>query len=201
LLFSSNAKLIQPGAELAIPDDLLLDFVDGQFAGGIEINLNAVRLIVDRLRRPGDIGDGLGDHFQVAGNQRREECEREADAGGFELISGARGGDVEGGLLHRLRRVGAGTHKAPGFAVDADLAAEGVDLAGPVAWPVGIQLVADGPDGEVGIVGDEGHSGRAEGSGLISRVNGRDQCEKKQRKKTDLVFNQHDMIPVGRRKT
>ncbi len=94
------------------------------------------------------------------------------DAGGGEAVAGVGGGDGAGGLLHGGELAGGAAHEAHGFAVDAEEAGDGLGLAGPVDGVGGGEVVGVGPDGEVGVVGDEGCGGRAEGRELLGEEGG-----------------------------
>ncbi len=116
---------------------------------------------VDGFDGEGEVGDGAGEEVEVGQDGGGEEGEGELDAGRGEGVAGVGGGDGEGGLLHGGDAAGVVAHEAEGVAIDAEEAGEGLGLAGPVDG-VGVgEVVGVGPDGEVGVMGDQRCCGRA----------------------------------------
>ena len=109
------------------------------------------------------IGHGHGQHVRPVEQQRRGEGNAYAHAARDERGACAGGRDFEGFGLHGLVRVHAKEAVCP--AVDHGQAEQRLFLAGPVGGHGVGQMVGRAPDGEIGIVDNQGQRRKAIHSG------------------------------------
>ena len=161
LVARADGQDVGGGSLVAGEEDLLAVVAGGDVGIGGEIDADGVGLAVERTSGPGDVGDGAAEQIGVVEEAGGKEAEVKLDGAVAEAIAGVGGGDLHGELVERRHGAGIEAHDAIGLAVDADEARELLGMAGPVTGGRVGELIGVRPDGEVGVVGDEGRAGRA----------------------------------------
>ena len=124
-----------------------------------EAQRHIVRLSVRAFGGHVHIGHGHGQHVRPVEQQRGGEGDVYAHAGCDERGAGAGGRDLEGLGLHGLVRVHA--EEAVRLSIDHGQAEQRLFLARPVCGHGVGQAVGRAPDGEIGVVDDQGQRRKA----------------------------------------
>ena len=151
----ADAQALQAVVAAGVPGHRLVGRVHRDLARGVEVDGDVVRAPVGGAGLERHVGRRPRDQLQVVRQHRREEGERQLDAGTAEDVDRAERQHGHAPLGQR-RDVGRQVpHDPEGAAVDSHQGAHRMRRAGPVRRRSIREAIGRRPDGEVGIVRDE----------------------------------------------